>query len=70
MFAILILHTLILHSGDNIAISPNPTEGLVVTCTIKAVGSGEAGEALASPDFRPNSNISALTFFNFRVINM
>ena len=25
MFAILILHTLILHSGDNIAIFPNPT---------------------------------------------
>ena len=32
---------------------------------IKAVGSGEAGEALASPDFKPNSNISALTFFSF-----
>ena len=29
----------------------------------KAVGSGEAGEALASPVFQPNSNISALTFF-------
>ena len=32
------------------------------TC-IKAVGSGEAGEALASPVFQPNSNIYALTFF-------
>ena len=31
----------------------------------KAVGSGEAGEALASPDVRPNSDISALTFFSF-----
>ena len=27
------------------------------------VGSGEADEALASPVFQPNSNISALTFF-------
>ena len=32
-------------------------------CNVKAVGSGEAGEALASPVFRPNSNISVLTFF-------
>ena len=32
----------------------------VLLAMFKAVGSGEAGEPLASPDFRPNS---ALTFF-------
>ena len=42
----------------------------VLLAIFKAIGSSEAGEPLASPDFRPNSNISALTFFNFRVINM
>ena len=35
---------------------------MIIRDDSKAVGSGEAGEALASPDFRPNSNISALTF--------
>ena len=37
------------------------TFDLLVT-SHKAVGSGEAGEALASPVFRHNSNISVLTF--------
>ena len=33
MFAILILHTLILHSGDNIAILPNPTVVMIPSAT-------------------------------------
>ena len=31
----------------------------------KAITNGEAGEALASPAFRPNSNFSTQTFLNF-----
>ena len=36
---------------------------LIRVCGTKAVGSGEAGEALSSPVFMLNSNTSALSFF-------
>ena len=59
-----------LSSQNRLPLHPDTKDCATSSQDCKAVGSGEAGEALASPDFRPNSNISALTFFNFRVINM